>query len=143
MSLALKEGADTSGLPTIMLAGKPYYVGRLLLREIIAVSVLMPKVNATLQNFPKTVDEAKGSPIFFDEADFDPLIDLARAGLRRLYPAVTRDDLLAMEIEIVELVAAVRVVVDQAGGPKKAADAGELAATSDTSATGTSSSPTS
>jgi hypothetical protein len=144
MSLELKEGAETTGLPTITLAGKPYYIARLVLREIIAVSVLMPKVSATLQKFPKTKEEIATATLTFEDGDFEPMIDLVRCGLRRLYPAVTREILLEMEIEIIELVTAVHVIVEQSGGKRTDADAGELAAANDsTSSTGASSSPTS
>ena len=83
-----------------------------------------------------------------------PLAEVLWHGLRRAHPRLTRDEFLDLPITIAELVAALPVVIEQAGGrrvgaeeavaPEGAAAAGEmLAASASTPSTGARSSPTS
>jgi hypothetical protein len=121
---------DKSTAKTITLAGKEYFVAPLPLRQVLAMADLLPKLkDITIENMSGTM--------------FEPVIDLVQRSLLRVYPAVTKEDLLDMTITISELIAAIPVVIEQAGG--KAADkaTGEvLAANPSTPSIGAGSSPT-
>jgi hypothetical protein len=133
MPFTLKEGAETSGLPTISLAGEAYFVARLPLRRTIAIAALMPKVTPALQKV------AAGAG---DDADFAPMIEVVRQALLPLYPGLTSDELLDLPIDIGELDAALPVIVSQASS-RRAVPAGEAEATSGAPTTGENSSQTS
>ena len=73
-----------------------------------------------------------------------PLAEVLWHGLRRAHPRLTRDEFFDLPITIAELVAALPVVIEQAGGKRVDAAAGEMAAASASIAsTGVRSSPTS
>jgi hypothetical protein len=151
MALELKEGAETEGLPTITLGGKAYFVAPLLLRQKIANMPLVSRALGLARKFVElaaAVDDSRPAPEF-SEADFEPLIGFVVNGLRRLYPTVTRDDLLDSDLAPIELINAVPVIIAQSGGrkPGSAAASGELpvgeqtAASDSRTSTGASSPP--
>src|SRR5579872_199799 len=144
MPFELKQGAVTEGLPTITLAGHPYLVPRLRLRERIAIARLAPKVKAISEKFPSKEALAAGAMIDLSEDDYLVMVDVAKHALAALYPSVTRDDLLNETIEFDELFAAYPVIVAQ-GMSRRASAAdpeGEAKATSQTNSSGEGSSPT-
>lgn len=139
MVLKLKEGAETEGLPTINLAGLPYHVGSLRLRERIAVAALAPRVKAIVAKLPSAEEMKQGATATMSEDDYLILVDVIRHGLVKLYPAVTRDSLLDEQIDLNELFAAYPVIVAQ--GTSRRASTGEAQATSPTPSSGEGSSP--
>jgi hypothetical protein len=141
MPFKIKDGASTEGLPTITLAGETYFVERLRLRYRINVSLLTPKLQAFLKEFPKPEDIKAGTTFEFAEEHFRVLLDIVSNGLLGLYPGATRDALLNEMIEFEELFAAWPVVLQQ--GASRSPPAGEVLAASLTNTTGASSSPTS
>lgn len=123
MSLDLQEGAQTEGLPTITLGGKSYFVGRARLEQRIEIALLMRTVVELGKKLPKVADPQAGlTPEqvaqFYGNIsrdDYFALVDIIVLGLTRLYPTVTRADILADEdIETSELLSAWPVVVNQA-----------------------------
>lgn len=131
-----------SALPMITLAGDSYWIARLPLRHRIAVSLLMPKIKAIIERFPRPEDIKAGATVEISEDDYNVLIDLVSHGLRKLYPAATREALLDEPIAFEELFAAWPVIVQQAASRRPAA--GEVEApVSSMNDTGASSSPTS
>ena len=73
-----------------------------------------------------------------------PIAEIVWQGLRRAYPELTREEFFDLPITVEELVAALSVVMQQAGGRKRESGEGELQAASDSkNSTGERSSPTS
>ena len=140
MPLSLKDGASIEGLPTITLAGKPYYVTRLRLRERIPIATLAKKVKAIVEKLPTKEALAGGAEIGLTDDDYLTLVEVIRLSLVALYPSVTTDDLLNEEVEFDELFAAYPTIIAQ--GTSRRAPAGEATATSQTSVSGDGSSPT-
>jgi hypothetical protein len=128
MPFDIDEKVDLTQARTVTLAGRELKVAPLPLRQVIAISDVVP--NFAALNSGKVGAEA-----------FDPLVEVVWRGLLRAYPQLTKDELLDLPITMADLVAAVSVVIEQAGGRKEGA-AGEQRATSTTEApNGASSSP--
>lgn len=132
MPFDLDPKADTTRARVIALGGRELKCAPLTLRQIIAVSDMLPKISAAAST----------------HESIELLADFILLALRRTYPGLTRDDLLELETTVEELRAAADIVLLQAGG-KKADPAGgtplgEAKAASDTTVPiGTSSSPSS
>jgi hypothetical protein len=73
-----------------------------------------------------------------------PIAEIVWQGLRRAYPQLTREEFFDLPITVAELVAALSVVMQQAGARKRESGEGESSAASDSmKSTGERSSPTS
>jgi hypothetical protein len=128
MSLDLKPGAVTDGLPKITLGGAAYFVPRMTLRARIAVTSMMPKLTAVIKRLPTAEQLARGELPEFADGDFDPLLDMVRQALLPLYPSLTREDLLDQPIDLIDLMDAMPVITEQGRGRRSAS--GEQQATS-------------
>jgi len=141
------EKLDLSGARTARLGGREWLIAPLSLRQILAIADFVPKLSAI------GTDSLSGERLA-------PLAEVLWHGLRRAHPRLTRDEFFDLPITIAELVAALPVVIEQAGGRRvDAADAGAptrgaapagekltgevLAASASTPSTGARSSPTS
>ena len=114
MSLDLDENADLAAARTVRLAGRDFHVAPLSLRQILAIADYVPKLSAI------GADDVSA-------ARLAPLAEVLWHGLRRAYPTLTRDEFFDLPITIAELVAALPVVIEQAGGKKADAAVGEEA----------------
>ena len=129
MSLDLDESIDVATARVVRLANHDFRVAPLSLRQILAIADYVPKLSAI------GVDNLSGERLA-------PLAEVLWHGLRRAHPRLTRDEFFDLPITIAELVAALPVVIEQAGGRKADAAAGEiLAASASTQSTGARSSP--
>ena len=129
MSLDLEESIDVATARVVRLANHDFHVAPLSLRQILAIADYVPKLSAI------GVDNLSGERLA-------PLAEVLWHGLRRAHPKLTRDEFFDLPITIGELVAALPVVIEQAGGRKADAAAGEiLAASASTQSTGARSSP--
>lgn len=140
MPLEIKAGAETAGLPTIKLAGKDYYVDKLRLRERIEIAQRAEKVKETYEKFPSKEAIQAGASVKLTEDDYLNLVDVIRLGLVRLYPTVTREELLDEPIEFDELFEAYPVIIAQ-GISRRASSSGEATAANQTASSGEGSSP--
>ena len=129
MSLDRDEKIDFSGSRQVRLGGHEFHVAPLSLRQILAIADHVPKLAAI------AADNISAERLM-------PAAEVVWHGLRRAHPTLTRDEFLDLPITIAEMFAALPVIIEQAGGRKVDAAAGELSATSLTPATGASSSPT-
>lgn len=114
MSYDRDEMLDMSGARTVRLGGHDWLVAPLSLRQIIAIADFVPKLAAI------NAESLSGERIV-------PLAEVLWHGLRRAHPRLTRDEFFDLPITIAELVAALPVVIEQAGGRR--IDAAETAAT--------------
>jgi hypothetical protein len=130
MGLERDEKVDLAGARPVRLGGHEFQVAPLSLRQILAIADYVPKLAAV------TVENINAERLM-------PAAEVVWNGLRRAHPALTRDEFFDLPITIAEMFAALPVVIEQAGGRKVDAAAGELSATGLTPATGASSSPTS
>ncbi len=140
MSLERDENLDLSGARTVSLGGRDWIIAPLSLRQILAIADYVPKLSAI------GADNLSGERIA-------PLAEVLWHGLRRAHPRLTRDEFFDLPITIAELVAALPVVIEQAGGRRvdAASTSGQgstpvgeiLAASASTPSTGARSSPTS
>jgi hypothetical protein len=138
VSFERDETLDLSGVRNVHLGGRKWAVAPLSLRQILAIADFVPKLSAI------TTESLSGERLA-------PLAEVLWHGLRRAHPRLTRDEFLDLPITIAELVAALPVVIEQAGGRRTEAvdvagghSAGEaLAASASTALTGGRSSPTS
>lgn len=141
MSFERDEKLDLSGARTVRLGGREWMVAPLSLRQILAIADFVPKLSVVGAN------SLSGERLA-------PLAEVLWHGLRRAHPQLTRDEFLDLPITIAELVAALPVVIEQAGGRRVeageaiasggATTAGEMsAASASTASTGARSSPTS
>ena len=136
MSLDRDEKLDLAGARTVRLAGREWFVAPLSLRQILAIADFVPKLSAI------SVEQLSGERLA-------PLAEVVWHGLRRVHPTLSRDEFFDLPITIGELVAALPVVIEQAGGRRLDADgegapAGEIvAASASMPSTGARSSPTS
>jgi hypothetical protein len=121
MSLEIDPNLDKSQTKQIILAGKSYLVAPLPLRQVLALADLLPKLSGIKP------ENLRGEM-------FDPVVDMVARGLKKAYPSVTTDDLLDLPITIAELLAAIPIVIAQAGGRPADAAAGEVAAASPSAA---------
>ncbi len=141
MSLERDDNLDLSGARSVSLGGRDWTIAPLSLRQILAIADYVPKLSAI------GTDNLSGERIA-------PLAEVLWHGLRRAHPRLTRDEFFDLPITIAELVAALPVVIEQAGGRRVDAaanpvsgqgdaPAGEIvAASASTPSTGARSSPT-
>jgi hypothetical protein len=123
------ESIDLATARIVRLAGHDFYVAPLSLRQILAIADYVPKLSGI------GVENLSGERLI-------PLAEVLWHGLRRAHPKLARDEFLDLPITIAELVAALPVVIEQAGGRKVDAAAGELqAASASMQSTGARSSP--
>jgi hypothetical protein len=114
LSLEPAENLDLSAARVVRLAGRDFHVAPLSLRQILAVADYVPKLSAI------GVENLSGERLA-------PLAEVLWHGLRRAHPKLTREEFFDLPITIAELVAALPVVIEQAGGKRVDAAAGELA----------------
>jgi hypothetical protein len=130
VSLEPDESIDLAAARTVRLAARDFYVAPLSLRQILAIADHVPKLSGI------GVDNLSGERLM-------PLAEVLWQGLRRAHPRLSRDEFFDLPITIAELVTALPVVIEQAGG-RKVDTAGELpAASASTPSIGVRSSPTS
>jgi hypothetical protein len=123
------ESTELATARVVRLAGHDFYVAPLSLRQILAIADYVPKLSAI------SAESLSGERLA-------PLAEVLWHGLRRAHPKLTREEFLDLPITIAELVAALPVVIEQAGGKKVDDAAGEiLAASASTQSTGARSSP--
>ncbi len=141
VTLESDDSLDLSDARQVRLGGRDWFVAPLSLRQILAIADHVPKLSAI------AVDNLAGERLA-------PLAEVVWHGLRRAHPRLTRDEFFDLPITIAELVAALPVVIEQAGGRRVdagdgaavqgGAPAGELmAASASIASTGARSSPTS
>lgn len=116
MSLDRDPKVDLAGARTVTLGGREFSILPLSLRQILAIADDVPKLSGI------TAENLSGERL-------TPLADVVWQGLRRAHPALTREEFFDLPIPIGELVAALPLVIEQAGGkkvdPKADAAAGE------------------
>jgi hypothetical protein len=103
VTLELDQSLDLSAARIVRLAGRDFYVAPLSLRQIIAIADHVPKLSAL------SAENISGDRI-------SPLAEVLWQGLRRAHPNLTRDEFFDLPIPLGELVAALPVVIEQAGG---------------------------
>ncbi len=139
MGLEIDESVDLSAARRVRLAGRDFHVAPLSLRQILAIADHVPKLSGI------TAENMSGERLA-------PLAEVLWHGLRRAHPKLTREEFLDLPITLGELVTALPVVIEQAGGRKVEAPAGEAephrasamgtpAASASTQSTGVRSSP--
>lgn len=112
MSLDLDESLDLSSARVVRLAGRDFYVAPLALRQILAIADHVPRLSGI------TAENISGERLL-------PLAEVLWHGLRRAHPKLTRDEFFDLPIRLGEIVAALPVVIEQAGGTKVDVGAGE------------------
>lgn len=112
MSLERDDFIDLASARPVRLAGRDFCVAPLSLRQILAIADYVPKLSGI------TADNMSGERLA-------PLAEVLWHGLRRAYPRLTRDEFFDLPITFGELVAALPVVIEQAGGRRADAEAGE------------------
>jgi hypothetical protein len=117
LSLDRDESIDLASARVVRLAGRDFYVAPLSLRQILAIADHVPKLSGI------TVETMSGERLL-------PLAEVLWHGLRRAHPQLTRDEFLDLPIPLGELVAALPVVIEQAGGRRADSSAGETVAAS-------------
>jgi hypothetical protein len=131
VTLERDETIELATARSVRLAGRDFHVAPLSLRQILAIADYVPKLSGI------TAESMSGERL-------SPLAEVVWHGLRRVHPKLTREEFLDLPITIAELVGALPVVIEQAGGRKVDASAGEpLAASASTQSIGARSSPTS
>jgi hypothetical protein len=128
VSFELDDRLDLADARKVRLGGRDFQFPPLSLRQILAIADQVPKLAAI------TADNISAERLM-------PAAEVVWHGLRRAHPTLTRDEFFDLPITIAEMFAALPVVIEQAGGRKVDAAAGELSATG-TPAIGASSSPT-
>jgi hypothetical protein len=113
LSLDLDESIDVSAARVVRLAGRDFYIAPLSLRQILAIADYVPKLSGI------TAETMSGERL-------TPLAEVLWHGLRRAHPKLTRDEFLDLPIPLGELVAALPVVIEQAGGRRVETGAGEI-----------------
>jgi hypothetical protein len=113
LSLEIDESLDLSAARLVRLAGRDFYIAPLSLRQILAIADHVPKLSGI------TTENMSGERL-------TPLAEVLWHGLRRAHPKLTRDEFLDLPIPLGELVAALPVVIEQAGGRKVETGAGEI-----------------
>ncbi len=126
---------DVSAARAVRLGGCDFYIAPLSLRQILAIADYVPKLSGI------NAETMSGERLA-------PLAEVLWHGLRRAHPKLTRDEFFDLPITIAELVAALPVVIEQAGGRKVEAGEGAAlgeatAASASTPSTGARSSPSS
>ncbi len=113
MSLEPDQNLDRAAARGVRLAGREFYVAPLSLRQILAIADYVPKLSGI------TAENLSGERL-------SPLAEVVWHGLRRAHPALTREEFFDLPVTIGELVAALPVVIEQAGGKRiEAENAGE------------------
>ena len=113
MSLDLDPAIDLATARTVRLAGRDFHVAPLSLRQILAIADHVPKLSGI------GADNLSGERLA-------PLAEVLWQGLRRAHPTLTRDEFFDLPITLAELVAALPTVIEQAGGRRVDAAAGEI-----------------
>jgi hypothetical protein len=126
---------DLSAARLVRLGGCDFHIAPLSLRQILAIADYVPKLSGI------GAENMSGERLA-------PLAEVLWHGLRRVHPKLTRDEFFDLPITIAELVAALPVVIEQAGGRKvetgESTALGEaMAASASTPSTGARSSPNS
>jgi hypothetical protein len=103
VSFERDENLDLAGARGVRLGGREWLVAPLSLRQILAIADFVPKLSAI------GADTLSGERLA-------PLAEVLWHGLRRAHPRLTRDEFFDLPITIAELVAALPVVIEQAGG---------------------------
>ncbi len=131
MSLELDQTINLASARAVRLGGHEFQVAPLSLRQILAIADYVPKLSGI------GVETMSGERLM-------PLAEVLWHGLRRAHPKLTREEFLDLPITIAELVTALPVVIEQAGGRRMDGAAGEVvAASASTPSTGARSSPSS
>ena len=112
MSFERDENLDLSAARTVRLGCREWTIAPLSLQQILAIADYVPKLSGI------TPETLSGERLL-------PLAEVLWHGLRRAHPALTRDEFFDLPIPFGELVAALPVVIEQAGGRKVDAAAGE------------------
>jgi hypothetical protein len=112
VSMERDESIDLATARVVRLAGRDFYVAPLSLRQILAIADHVPKLSGI------TAENLSGERLA-------PLAEVLWHGLRRAHPKLTRDEFLDLPIPLGELVTALPVVIEQAGGRKVDAEMGE------------------
>jgi hypothetical protein len=112
LSFERDEKLDLSAARLVRLGGREWTIAPLSLRQILAIADFVPKLSGI------TAEAMSGERLA-------PLAEVLWHGLRRAYPNLTRDEFFDLPISLGELVAALPVVIEQAGGRKVDAAAGE------------------
>jgi hypothetical protein len=113
LSLEPDENLDRTSARQVRLGGREFYVAPLSLRQILAIADYVPKLSGI------TAETLSGERL-------SPLAEVLWHGLRRAHPKLTREEFFDLPITIAELVAALPVVIEQAGGRKVDVAAGEI-----------------
>jgi hypothetical protein len=113
MSFEAAKDLDLSAARAVRLGGCDWLIAPLNLRQILAIADYVPKLSAL------GVADLSGERLA-------PLAEVLWHGLRRAHPHLTRDEFFDLPITIAELVTALPVVIEQAGGKKVDAAPGEL-----------------
>jgi len=130
LPLERDESIDLAAARAVRLGGRDFHIAPLSLRQILAIADYVPKLSAI------------GPENLWGER-LAPLAEVLWHGLRRAHPKLQREEFFDLPITVAELVAALPVVIEQAGGKKVDAAAGEtVAASASTASTGARSSPT-
>jgi hypothetical protein len=113
MAVERDESIDLSAARVVRLGGRDFYIAPLSLRQILAIADHVPKLSGI------TAETMSGERL-------TPLAEVLWQGLRRAHPKLTRDEFLDLPIPLGELVAALPVVIEQAGGRRVDVGAGEI-----------------
>jgi hypothetical protein len=112
VSFERDQSIDPAATRSVRLGGHEFHVAPLSLRQILAIADYVPKLSGIV---PETLSGER----------LTPLAEVLWHGLRRAHPKLTRDEFFDLPITIAELVAALPVVIEQAGGRKVDVAAGE------------------
>ena len=107
MSLEVDESTDLAAARQVRLGGHDFHVAPLSLRQILAIADFVPKLSGI------TAENMSGERLL-------PLAEVLWHGLRRAHPKLTRDEFFDLPITVAELVGALPVVIEQAGGKRLA-----------------------
>lgn len=105
MPFDLDPNVNEGECEKVILAGKPYLVAPLSLRQVLAIRPLLGKAHAAIM---APADQ-------WTEDDLLPAIQIIWRGLKRAYPALTLDEILDTPATVAEMIAALPVVLRQAG----------------------------
>jgi hypothetical protein len=112
VSFDVDQSIDLATARPVRLAGRDFHIAPLSLRQILAIADYVPRLSGI------TAENTSGERL-------TPLAEVVWHGLRRVHPKLTREEFLDLPITIAELVGALPVVIEQAGGRKADASAGE------------------
>jgi hypothetical protein len=113
VSLERDESIDLATACTVRLADRDFSIAPLSLRQVLAVADQLPKMAGL------TAENVSGERLA-------PIAEIVWQGLRRAYPQLTREEFFDLPITVAELVAALSVVMQQAGARKRESGQGEL-----------------